>query len=256
MRSIHRLPANAKELPTATSSTVVSGRSLEKVSGLVASTKKSLLLAETNKVKRINSSQKKIFLDLHNNNKYRSQGADLSGVTQAKEGTSTRTSGERTRQPLPCQGRKELLNMVQEAMQGPHQLTTVPSSQRKRVPAPIGKMDREFIFLSPMPVHSNGVAVSGSAPFKSKGIQYSLKYLILDFCIFIQINSHRDKHALIHCVGITFLLLYLLKTLLLIFCQDSPKTKGLAFLLNVLSLTEHSSSRNVIIAAANSCSYM
>ncbi|CAN6486738.1 unnamed protein product [Victoria cruziana] len=59
--------------------------------------------------------------------------------------------------------------MVQEAMQGPHQLTTVPSSQRKRVPAPIGKMDREFIFLSPMPVHSNGVAVSGSAPFKSKG---------------------------------------------------------------------------------------
>ncbi|CAN6486737.1 unnamed protein product [Victoria cruziana] len=136
LRSIHRLPANAKELPTATSSTVVSGRSLEKVSGLVASTKKSLLLAETNK---------------------------------AKEGTSTRTSGERTRQPLPCQGRKELLNMVQEAMQGPHQLTTVPSSQRKRVPAPIGKMDREFIFLSPMPVHSNGVAVSGSAPFKSKG---------------------------------------------------------------------------------------
>ncbi|XP_031501927.1 uncharacterized protein LOC116265467 isoform X2 [Nymphaea colorata] len=170
LRSIQHLPPNVKELPTTTFSAVAGGRSLEKGTGLGASTKESSLLRETNKVKRINSSQIKLFLDVCNNNKYKSQGADLSGVTPTKEGTSTRTSAERTRLPLPSQGRKELINMVEEAMQGPHhQLTTVPSSQRKRIAAPIGKMDRDLVFLSPMPVHSNGFAVSGSAPLKSKG---------------------------------------------------------------------------------------
>lgn len=108
----------------------------------------------------------------HNNlggwNIMKSQGADGSGITSAKDVTSTRTpSAERLREPLPCQGRKELINLLQEAMQSPnHEASSVPASMRKRVAAPPGKVDGRPIYLTPMPLASSRIPVS----IKNKGV--------------------------------------------------------------------------------------
>nr|XP_010919908.1 probable serine/threonine-protein kinase cdc7 isoform X2 [Elaeis guineensis] len=102
---------------------------------------------------------------------YGSQAADVSGITSTKDPTSTRTpSADRLKQPIPCKGRKELINFLHEAMQSPNQkAATVPASQRKRVAAPLGKVDRTVIMLTPMPLHSGGKAVAGAGMFKNKG---------------------------------------------------------------------------------------
>ncbi|XP_020519796.1 uncharacterized protein LOC18429215 [Amborella trichopoda] len=108
-----------------------------------------------------------------NSNICRSQGADGSGT---KEVTSTRTpSGERLREPMPSFGRKELISLVQEAMQCPPQeaAMTTMVSQRKRVAAPPAKAPRtkedgRLVLFTPMPLHCNGIPVCGAGPCKNK----------------------------------------------------------------------------------------
>lgn len=102
----------------------------------------------------------------------KSQGADGSGITSVKDGTSTRTpSVERPREPLPCQGRKELISLLQEAMQSPnHEGSSAPASMRKRIAAPPRKVDERFIYLTPMTLHSTGIASPGACLIKNKGL--------------------------------------------------------------------------------------
>ncbi|KAJ6714926.1 CASEIN KINASE-RELATED [Salix viminalis] len=99
-----------------------------------------------------------------------SQGADGSGVTSVKDATSARTpSAERLKEPLPSQGRKELLSLLHEAMQSPnHEASSVPASMRKRIAAPPGKVDGRHIYLTPMPLHSTGITVAGFGLVKNK----------------------------------------------------------------------------------------
>ncbi|KAL5061482.1 hypothetical protein RYX36_023219 [Vicia faba] len=91
----------------------------------------------------------------------RAQGADGSGITSAKDVTSTKTaSADRLREPLPFRGRKELISLVQNSMQcATGSSMKSPSSQRKRVTAPSGKVDGRTLYLTPMPIHSSTVAL-------------------------------------------------------------------------------------------------
>ncbi|XP_058085691.1 uncharacterized protein LOC131233107 [Magnolia sinica] len=142
------------------------GRFLESVGKGASKDSKSPL-----ETKNIKKNHLKAFPEGGSRNLYRSQGADCSGVNSAKDATSTRTpSVERLREPVPCQGRKELINLVQEALQSPnHEAVTLPVSQRKRVAAPPGKVDRKLVYLSPMPLHSSGITVAGAGLLKKKG---------------------------------------------------------------------------------------
>ncbi|KAL1556281.1 non-specific serine/threonine protein kinase [Salvia divinorum] len=105
----------------------------------------------------------------------KSQGADGSGITSAKDATSTRTaSAERLREPLPCRGkiRTELLSLAQEAMQvqgGNHRSFDAPKSKRKRVAAPGGDACSKLLHVTPMPLHANGNTVHGAGLLKTKG---------------------------------------------------------------------------------------
>ncbi|XP_008794934.2 probable serine/threonine-protein kinase cdc7 [Phoenix dactylifera] len=121
--------------------------------------------------KSSNQSSSNALPKIENKMLYGSQAAEVSGITSTKDPTSTRTpSVDRLKQPIPCKGRKELINFLHEAMQSPSQkATTVPASQRKRVAAPLGKVDRTVIMLTPMPLHSGGKAVAGAGMFKNKG---------------------------------------------------------------------------------------
>ncbi|KAI3453457.1 hypothetical protein Pfo_010120 [Paulownia fortunei] len=95
-------------------------------------------------------------------------------VDKAKVFTDTSSrniikSQERLREPLPSQGRKELLSLVQEAMQGGnHESVNAPISKRKRVAAPPGDAD-SFLYPTPMPLNANGIAIRGAGLLKSKG---------------------------------------------------------------------------------------
>lgn len=102
----------------------------------------------------------------------RSQGADGSGITSAKDVTSARTlSTENMREPLPCQGRKELLSLVQNALRNADHVTQNSSDlRRKRIAAPPGKEDNKIIHPSPMLVHCSGIPVAGSRVLKTKGL--------------------------------------------------------------------------------------
>uniref|UniRef100_A0A0E0EGN0 non-specific serine/threonine protein kinase n=1 Tax=Oryza meridionalis TaxID=40149 RepID=A0A0E0EGN0_9ORYZ len=107
-----------------------------------------------------------------NDNKSRHgiQAADVSGVTSAKDPTSTKTSLDRLKQPMPYKGRKELMNFLHDAMQSPDKNTsTAPVSQRKRVAAPLGNVDHKLFILTPMPLCSGGSAIAGSGMLNSKG---------------------------------------------------------------------------------------
>lgn len=101
----------------------------------------------------------------------RSQAADASGLTSAKDATSNKTgSVERYREPIPCRGRKELINLVHEAMQNPKEnISLTPTSQRKRIAAPVGKAERMIALLTPMPLCSNGVPISSDGILKNRG---------------------------------------------------------------------------------------
>lgn len=118
------------------------------------------------------SVKKRVFADLGGCNKLKSQGADGSGITSTKDATSNRTpSTERMREPLPSLGRKELISLVHNVMQSPnHDPLKTPISQRKRIAAPSGKIERKIYYTSPMPLYSNGVAVPGAGLLKGKGL--------------------------------------------------------------------------------------
>ena len=98
--------------------------------------------------------------------RFNSQGGEGSGLTSAKDVTSTRNnpSGEKRREPLPCHGRKELLNFLQETMSGPvpnHEVSSkAPTSMRKRVAA-LPEKDDGLVYLTPMPLRSNGRPEAG-----------------------------------------------------------------------------------------------
>ncbi|KAI3703392.1 hypothetical protein L1987_73431 [Smallanthus sonchifolius] len=117
-----------------------------------------------------NFKKKRDHKDLNMHGVMKSQGADGSGITSTKDATSSKVpSGERFREPIPCKGRQEYLNLVQEALQSPeHEATittnTTPVSKRKRVAAPPAKLDDKFMYLTPMPLQPAGVGL-----LKNKG---------------------------------------------------------------------------------------
>ncbi|KAL1568957.1 non-specific serine/threonine protein kinase [Salvia divinorum] len=115
--------------------------------------------------------KEKVNTEASSRNLIKSQGADGSGITSAKDATSTRTlSAERLREPLPFRGRKELLSLVHEAMQGGnHESVDAPKSKRKRVAAPAGDVGRKLLYVTPMPLHANGNAICGAGLLKTKG---------------------------------------------------------------------------------------
>ncbi|KAG2550482.1 hypothetical protein PVAP13_9KG339400 [Panicum virgatum] len=107
---------------------------------------------------------------IDNKSKHGNQAADVSGVTSAKDPTSTKASLDRLKQPVPYKGRKELMNFLHETMQSPNKNTVPPPvSQRKRVAAPFGNVDRKLFMLTPMPLRSGGSAVAGSGMLNNKG---------------------------------------------------------------------------------------
>jgi cell division control protein 7 len=78
----------------------------------------------------------------------------------SKDITSGRTLfKEAVREPLPTQGRKELLNLVQEARQNSQQQTApFPVCHRKRIAAPQGRLQKDTgknLHVSPMQLNSN-----------------------------------------------------------------------------------------------------
>lgn len=117
--------------------------------------------------------QEKVGTDIAHRNIRKSQGADGSGITSAKDATSNRTpSAERLREPLPCTGRKELINLVQEVRQrSSHVDTNGPTSKRKRVAATPGRVEKKY-YITPMPLHSSGIAIGGAGLLKSKGLLF------------------------------------------------------------------------------------
>lgn len=154
-------PTKSRKLPTA--------KALELANQEAVKGSKSLVLSKNLKRK---TDQTKERTDLSTRNVMKSQGADGSGITSAKDATSNRiASGERLREPIPCQGRKELISLAQEAMQGAnHEVTSVPASKRKRVAAPPGKVDKKVVYFTPMPLHSTGIAIAGAGLPKNKGM--------------------------------------------------------------------------------------
>uniref|UniRef100_A0A452YVJ8 non-specific serine/threonine protein kinase n=1 Tax=Aegilops tauschii subsp. strangulata TaxID=200361 RepID=A0A452YVJ8_AEGTS len=107
---------------------------------------------------------------IDNKSRHGSQAADGSGVTSAKDPTSAKTPLDRLKQPMPYRGRKELMSFLQEAMDSPKQnIPAAPVSQRKRVAAPVGSVDRKLFVLTPMPLRCDGNAVAGSGTINSKG---------------------------------------------------------------------------------------
>ncbi|XP_056859005.1 uncharacterized protein LOC108824289 isoform X2 [Raphanus sativus] len=111
--------------------------------------------------------------DMSRWDRFNSQGGEGSGLTSAKDVTSTRNnpSGEKRREPLPCHGRKELLNFLQETMSGPvpnHEVSSkAPVSMRKRVAALPG--NDELVYLTPMPLRFNGRPEAGDVIKKKDG---------------------------------------------------------------------------------------
>ncbi|KAG8374644.1 hypothetical protein BUALT_Bualt10G0017500 [Buddleja alternifolia] len=111
------------------------------------------------------------FTDSSSRNIIRTQGTDGSGITSTKDATSTRTpSAERLREPVPSQGRKELISLVQEALQGGNnESVNAPTSKRKRVAAPPRNAECNFLYPTPMPLHARGMAIGGAGLLKSNG---------------------------------------------------------------------------------------
>ncbi|KAG6635827.1 hypothetical protein CIPAW_11G069600 [Carya illinoinensis] len=113
----------------------------------------------------------KVYNDLGSWNAIKSQEADGSGITSVKDATSTRTPpAEMWREPMPCQGRKELISLLQEAMQSPNcEAKSVPAPMRKRVSASPREVDSKLVYITPMPLHSTVIDVTGAGSTKKKG---------------------------------------------------------------------------------------
>ncbi|VFQ70516.1 unnamed protein product [Cuscuta campestris] len=118
--------------------------------------------------------------DLENGSRslMKSQGADGSGITSTKEATSIRnTSKERLRepllmQPLSIQGREKLMSLVEEIQCTSHHKEEVkgPTSKRKRIAAAPRKEDgQQFLYVTPMPLHSSGIPIRGAGLLQGDG---------------------------------------------------------------------------------------
>ncbi|KAL3499720.1 hypothetical protein ACH5RR_038813 [Cinchona calisaya] len=167
--SLNHVPLpRTKSLPPTKSRKILTTKSMELAYQQQQNVSKPFLLSKDTRKK---TEKPNPYAEVGSRSIIKSQGADGSGITSAKEATSTKTpSAERFREPLPCQGRKELINLVQEALQGAkHGAVNVPVSKRKRVAAPPAKVDRKFVYLTPMPLHSAGGVVGGAGSLKNKG---------------------------------------------------------------------------------------
>lgn len=166
----HDTVAHAKYIPPSHSRKVPSSRIMDVVKQEAARGSKFNLQPKNLKKKAVE--QKKANNDSGTRSVLNSQGADGSGITSTKDVTSTKNpSAERLREPLPSQGRKELISLVEAMKSQNHEASHIPAPMRKRIAAPPGKLDRELVYLTPMPVHSAGNAVAGGAGLiKTKGI--------------------------------------------------------------------------------------
>lgn len=128
-------------------------------------------LEPKNMKKRVSTDSLKAYPGSSGKHIFKNQGGEGSGVTSTKDATSTRTaSAERRREPVPCIGRKELLNLAQSAMQSPNpDSVNILASQRKRVSAPPNSVNRKHFYLTPMPLYSDGVAIAGAGLLEGKG---------------------------------------------------------------------------------------
>ncbi|KAH1106457.1 hypothetical protein J1N35_010225 [Gossypium stocksii] len=165
--SLHHNSVPAKVIHPANSSKFLNAKSREGIN--IEMTKGSRLTLEPKNMKKA-TDKRKVHNDACSWNKINSQGADGSGITSAKDVTARTPSAERVREPLPCQGRKELISLAQEAMQHPnHGVSRVPAAMRKRVAASPGKVDRQVLHPTPMPLNSISFAISGDGFTKNKG---------------------------------------------------------------------------------------
>ncbi|KAK8692887.1 hypothetical protein V6N13_070491 [Hibiscus sabdariffa] len=166
--SYHRNIVPPKAIHLSDSSKFLNIKSREGIN--LEATKGSRLTLEPKNTRMPTVQRKAPHNDLSSWNKINSQGADGSGITSAKDASGRTPSAERLREPLPCQGRKELISLAQEAMQTPKPgASHVPAPMRKRVAASPAKMDRQVLHPTPMPLNSTSLALSGVGLSKNKG---------------------------------------------------------------------------------------
>ncbi|XP_004301732.1 PREDICTED: uncharacterized protein LOC101298433 [Fragaria vesca subsp. vesca] len=158
----------AKSIPPITLRKLPSGKSLLTANGETSKGLKSTF--DMKDLKKMAFSQMKVNKDSGSRKVIKSQGADGSGITSVKDVTSTRTlSAERMREPLPCQGRKELINLVQEARESTNnEASSISALMRKRVPAPPVNVDGKFFHVTPMPMHSTSNGFGGPCLIRSR----------------------------------------------------------------------------------------
>ncbi|XP_065857004.1 uncharacterized protein [Euphorbia lathyris] len=164
----HVTLSNYKSAPPTKSRKILSAKSFGAINQVAIKGSKATLEVKNQGKRAV--SRTKAQNELRGWNIMKSQGPDGSGITSVKDGTSTRTpSAERLREPLPCHGRRELINLLQEAMHSPnYEASSVPASMRKRIAAPQGKVDERHIYLTPMPLQSTGNATPGATIIRNK----------------------------------------------------------------------------------------
>ncbi|KAI9087046.1 hypothetical protein K1719_031007 [Acacia pycnantha] len=161
-KDLHQKPGNSTSIKCRKFPNV---NFLEAANQQTSNASKSILDPKDNRRKTVVHSKTKN--DRGSGQVMKSQGADGSGVTSAKDVTSARTSLER-RLSLVKPRRKELINILQETWLAPNQ---EPSNtrMRKRVPAPRNKMESEHVYISPMPLNSIANDATDAGLLKSKG---------------------------------------------------------------------------------------
>ncbi|KAL4353662.1 hypothetical protein GQ457_06G037500 [Hibiscus cannabinus] len=166
--SSHRNIVPAKAIHLTDNSKILNVKSREGIR--IEAMRGSRITLEPKNTRKTTVQRKAPHNDLSCWNKINSQGVEGSGITSAKDASARTPSAERLKEPLPCQGRKELISLAQEAMQTPKPgVSHVPAPMRKRVAASPGKMDRKVLHPTPMPLNSTNLAKSGVGLSKNKG---------------------------------------------------------------------------------------
>ncbi|TYG92428.1 hypothetical protein ES288_A11G030400v1 [Gossypium darwinii] len=166
--TFHHNIVPAKAIHLTNSSKFLNIKSREGIN--IEATKGSMLTLETKNMRKTTIQRKAPHNDLSSWNKINSQGVDGSGITSTKDLSARTPSAERLREPLPCQGRKVLISLAQEAIQSPKPgVSHVSAHMRKRVAASPGKWDRQVLHPTPMPLSSTSLALSGVDFAKNKG---------------------------------------------------------------------------------------
>lgn len=162
----NNIPLSSGSAPSVQDNNVVGSKSLRFSKREVADYKKNSELKRQVKQKAYTGSLKNC-PDKAGGSLLGAQGTEGSGITSAKDVTSTRIpSAERSREPILYRGRKELLSLVQNSMQCANSSSIKgPGSQRKRVTALSGKADSKNVYLTPMPLHSHTAGI-----LRSKGV--------------------------------------------------------------------------------------